>query len=91
MEAAVLYCGARRTAHCQELLQDSGFVIASDSAVKPERLSTQLACLLAKSRLVLLLGPTRGDHLGWSTPVFEALGVPVLQGVPQGVLALQGT
>lgn len=90
MEAAVLYCNARRTAYCQELLKNSGFRLTQICASKGSPVG-QLGGLLAKSRLVLLLGPERGGEPTFGEPFFKALHVPMLQGNPQGVLVLQGT
>lgn len=89
METAVLYCGARRTAYCQELLRNSGFQMAQIHAVGANPVG-QLGGLLAKNRLVLLLGPERSGEPTFGGPFFQALHVPMLEGSPQGVLVLHG-
>ncbi|MCH3972676.1 MAG: hypothetical protein LKE53_07945 [Oscillospiraceae bacterium] len=89
MEAAVLYCGARRTAYCQELLEGSGFQLAEICVAEKDQELPCLGRLLQKNKLVLILGPARSGQPAFCQPIFKALHVPMLEGSPQGVLTLQ--
>ena len=89
MEAAVLYCGARRTAYCQELLSNSGFELTQVCAAGKNAVGV-LGSLLTKNRLVLLLGSERAGEPIYGEPFFRMLHVPLLDNSPQGVLVLQG-
>ncbi|ARP51022.1 hypothetical protein [Caproicibacterium lactatifermentans] len=90
MKTAVLFCGARRTAYCQELLENSGFLLTQ---VRTAQEAGQPACLgqlLKQNRMVCAVGPSHSGRPSFGQPLFQALGVPLLDDSPQGVLVLQG-
>lgn len=90
MEAAILFCGARRTDQCQRALSAGGFSAAAVRAADSGHVVGELAALLPAHRLVLLVGPARGGDPSYGGPVFSALGVALRGGRPDGVLHLRG-
>lgn len=90
MEAAILFCGARRTDRCQRVLAAGGYEATAVRAASGKRLPGELAALLREHRVVLLLGPARDGDPAYGSPVFAALGVPLRDGRPDGVLHLRG-
>lgn len=91
MNTGVLYCSARRTAYCQELLSRSGFELTQECACAGHNPIPRLGYLLQKNQLVLVLGPERSGEPVYGKPFFQALHVPMLGESPQGVLMLHGT
>ena len=90
MEAAILFCGARRTDRCQRVLAAGGYEVTAVRAASGARLQGELAALLRTHRVLLLLGPARDGNPAYGAPVFAALGVPLRDGRPDGVLHLHG-
>lgn len=90
MEAAVLYCGARRTAYCQELLESNGFRLTQICAAGEDSQMARMGILLSKNQLLLILGPEHNGEPTFGKPFFRALHVPTLDENPQGILVLHG-
>lgn len=71
MEAAVLYCGARRTAYCQELLETNGFRLTQICAAGEDSQMARMGILLSKNQLLLILGPEHNGEPTFGKPFFE--------------------